>query len=188
MKNLWSTTDGTESSSGSSGKDALGKDGRGGQGFRDPLTGFSKSPQDESVLGMSPQMMAKADARGMDSIENRRTREDARRQLADIYFAFDRWGLSDEGRKNLSESARFLKDHPKAKLLIEGHCDERGSGEYNLALGEKRAKEAKQYLADLGIHNPVAVTSFGKERPACTEQDESCYSRNRRAHLLVESE
>ena len=108
--------------------------------------------------------------------------------LLDIYFAFDRWGLSDEGKKNLSESAVFLRKHPTAKLVIEGHCDDRGSREYNLALGEKRAKETRTYLSDLGIRNPVTVTSYGKERPSCDKQDESCYSKNRRAHLLMETE
>ena len=177
-KNVTSTSDGTELSS-SDGRNSP----RGG-----PLSGFSKKPGDESVAGTAPFMLSKADQSGKDSREARKTREDSRKQLVDIYFAYDRWGLSDEGKKNLSESAGFLKGHPKAKLLIEGHCDERGSAEYNLALGEKRAKEARQYLSDLGIQNPVAVTSYGKERPSCKEQDESCYSKNRRAHLLIEAD
>ena len=74
----------------------------------------------------------------------------------------------------------------KVKLLIEGHCDERGSREYNLVLGEKRAKETERFLLGLGIQNHVAVTSYGKERPVCTEHDESCYWKNRRAHLVLE--
>ena len=160
----------------------------GAPGTGGPLTGFGKKPADESIAGTAPLMLSKADQLAMDSREARKTREDSRKQLLDIYFAFDRWGLSDEGKKNLSESAGFLKEHPKAKLFIEGHCDERGSAEYNLALGEKRAKEARQYLSDLGIHNAVAVTSYGKERPACKEHDESCYSKNRRAHLLIEAD
>lgn len=183
-KNVRSTSEGTEELSSSDGKSQDGtRAPRGG-----PLTGFSKKPADESIAGTAPQMLSKADQLGTESREARKRREDSRKQLLDIYFAFDRWALSDEGKKNLSESAGFLKEHPKAKLFIEGHCDERGSAEYNLALGEKRAKEARQYLSDLGIHNPVAVTSYGKERPACKEHDESCYSKNRRAHLLIEAE
>ena len=182
-KNVKSTSETDLSSSdgapGTGGGNAL----RGG-----PLTGFGKKPADESIAGTAPLMLSKADQLAMDSREARKTREDSRKQLLDIYFAFDRWGLSDEGKKNLSESAGFLKEHPKAKLFIEGHCDERGSAEYNLALGEKRAKEARQYLSDLGIHNAVAVTSYGKERPTCKEHDESCYSKNRRAHLLIEAD
>jgi peptidoglycan-associated lipoprotein len=115
-----------------------------------------------------------------------KARENRRQELADIYFAFDKWVLSSEGKKNLSESAAFLKQNPDAKLVIEGYCDERGSREYNLILGEKRAKETRKFLADLGIQNPVSVTSYGKERQVCTERDESCYWKNRRAHLLIE--
>ena len=163
-----------------------------GSGGSQPLTGFSKKPSEESVAGSTPPVMvSKADSQttgqGIESREARKAREDARRELADIYFAYDRWKLSDEGKKNLSQSAGFLKENPKVKVVIEGHCDERGSREYNLALGEKRAKEARQYLADLGISNPVVVTSYGKERPACSEHDETCYWKNRRAHLLIEA-
>ena len=117
---------------------------------------------------------------------SRKARENRRQELADIYFAFDKWVLSSEGKKNLSESAEFLKQNPDAKLVIEGYCDERGSREYNLVLGEKRAKETRKFLADLGISNPVSVTSYGKERQVCTERDESCYWKNRRAHLVIE--
>lgn len=129
-------------------------------------------------------MIAKAEPQ---DLEGRKAREENRRQLADIYFAFDKWVLSNEGKKNLAESAEFLKQNPGTKLFIEGYCDERGSREYNLVLGEKRAKETRRYLADLGIQNPVSVTSYGKERQVCTERDESCYWKNRRAHLTVET-
>ncbi len=103
----------------------------------------------------------------------------------DIYFAFDRWDLSEDGKMDLADIAEFLKEHPAAKLLIEGHCDERGSREYNLVLGEKRAQEVRRYLLNLGVTNPLNITSYGKERPVCTEPDETCYARNRRAHLVI---
>ena len=159
--------------------DAKAKAGTGGDG---PLQGLSKTPKDEAVKG-PPMMVAKADQAEIDA---RRAREAAQKQLADIYFAFDKWALTTEGKTNLTQSAEALKQIPKVKLLIEGHCDERGSREYNLVLGEKRAKETEQFLLGLGIQNPVVVTSFGKERPACTEHDESCYWKNRRAHLVLE--
>ncbi len=148
-----------------------------------PLKGFGKTPSEESVQA-PPTMVAKVDQAEIDA---RRAREAAKRELKDIYFAFDRWALSSEGKKNLAESADFLKQNPSTKLLIEGHCDERGSREYNLVLGEKRAKEVRRYLADLGIKNLVSINSFGKERPVCAEHDESCYWKNRRAHLAVET-
>lgn len=194
-KNVRSTSDATEAGqfSTKSGKSGGGTEqgtlGLGAPGTGSgPLTGFTKTPGEESIGSTAPLMLSKADQPGLESRQARKAREDARKELVDIYFAFDRWGLSEEGKKNLSESAGFLKAHPNAKLVIEGHCDERGSLEYNLALGEKRARETRQYLADLGIRNPVAVTSYGKERPSCKEHDESCYSKNRRAHLVVEGE
>jgi len=109
-----------------------------------------------------------------------------RRELLDVYFAFDKWALSPEGKKNLAQNVDALKQHPENKLLIEGHCDERGSREYNLVLGEKRAQETRRYLQSLGLKNSITVTSFGKERPVCSEPDESCYWKNRRAHLVVQ--
>jgi len=154
----------------------------GGAGGDGSLQGLSKSPKDEAVKG-PPMMVAKAD---QSEIDARKAREAAQKQLADIYFAFDKWALTTEGKKNLTQSADALKQVSNFKLLIEGHCDERGSREYNLVLGEKRAKETERFLLGLGIRNPVAVTSYGKERPVCTEREESCYWKNRRAHLILE--
>lgn len=166
-KNVGATTEG-----------GTGKAQTGSESGSAPLQGFSKSPSEEAVKPAPPPMVAKADTA--------QARETAKRQLVDIYFAFDKWALSSEGKKNLEQSAETLKTIPSVKLLIEGHCDDRGSREYNLVLGEKRAQETRQYLESLGVKNPVTVTSFGKERPVCTEHDESCYWKNRRAHLVVE--
>jgi len=163
----------------SSGGPGGGSAGAGGDG---PLQGIAKSPKDEAVKP-PPMVVAKADQAEIDA---RRAREAAQKQLADIYFAFDKWALTTEGKKNLTQSAEALKQVSNVKLLIEGHCDERGSREYNLVLGEKRAKETQRFLTGLGIRNQVVVTSYGKERPVCTEHDESCYWKNRRAHLVLE--
>ena len=149
-----------------------------------PLQGFSKSPGAESLGETPPMMITKAEP---EDIQRRRERDEKRREIADIYFAFDKWALSSEGKKNLADSAEFLKQNPDAKLVIEGYCDDRGSREYNLVLGEKLAKETRKYLADLGIRNPVSVTSYGKERQVCVERDEACYWRNRRAHLVLDA-
>jgi len=148
-----------------------------------PLQGFARTPREEVVKPSAPPMVAKADP---SEFEARRMRETAQRALGDVYFEFDRWGLSPEGKKNLDQNAEILKQNPQARILIEGHCDERGSIEYNLVLGEKRAQETRRHLLILGITNPVGVTSYGKERPVCTDPDESCYWKNRRAHLVLE--
>jgi peptidoglycan-associated lipoprotein len=150
-----------------------------------PLQGFNKGPEEERLGETPPMMITKAEPQ---DIERRKERDERRRELADIYFAFDKWALSIEGKKNLAESAEFLRQNPDVKLVIEGYCDERGSREYNLVLGEKRAKETRRFLADLGILNPVSVTSYGKERQVCAERDESCYWKNRRAHLVIDAE
>ncbi|MEK6549719.1 MAG: OmpA family protein [Nitrospirota bacterium] len=148
-----------------------------------PLRRFSKAPSEEVVKAPVPPLVAKADP---SEFEARRAREFTKRELGDVYFEFDRWGLSPEGKKNLDQNAEILKQNPAARVLIEGHCDERGSIEYNLVLGEKRAQETRRHLLTLGITNPVGVTSYGKERPVCTDPDESCYWKNRRAHLVLE--
>jgi len=161
---------------------------------RQPLTGFSKTPLEESVSGSMPLVGRKDAAREAESAAERRAREaglaqqNAGMQLFDIYFPFDRWGIIEEERKSLVASADYLKAHPKARLVVEGYCDERGTGEYNLVLGEKRAKEARQFLMDLGVKNKVSVKSYGKERGVCTERSEGCYRQNRRAHLMVPEE
>ena len=147
-----------------------------------PLTGFSKNPVDESVAG------GPSSALKQDEAAAGRKKAGKGVELSDIYFSFDRWALLEEERKSLAASADFLKGHPRAHLLIEGYCDERGSRDYNLVLGEKRAKETRQFLMDLGIHNAVSIKSYGKERPICAESVESCYWKNRRAHLMMRIE
>ena len=148
-----------------------------------PLQRFSRAPAEAVVKAPAPPLMAKADP---SEFQARRAREAAPRGLGDVYFEYDRWGLSPEGKKNLDQNAEILKQNPGARVLIEGHSDERGSVEYNLVLGEKRAQEVRRHLLMLGITNPVGVTSYGKERPVCTDPDESCYWKNRRAHLVLE--
>ncbi|TAL10457.1 MAG: peptidoglycan-associated lipoprotein [Nitrospirae bacterium] len=148
-----------------------------------PLQGFARTPREEVVRPPAPPLVAKADP---SEFEARRAREASQREFGDVYFEFDHWGLSPEGKKNLDQNAEILRQNPRARILIEGHCDDRGSIEYNLVLGEKRAQETRRYLLTLGITNAMGVTSYGKERPVCAEHDESCYWKNRRAHLVLE--
>jgi peptidoglycan-associated lipoprotein len=104
----------------------------------------------------------------------------------DIYFAYNGYTLSEEARKTLQQKAEFLKKYPKAKVTVEGHCDERGTSEYNLALGERRATTAYQYLAQLGISKSnLTMISFGKERPLASGHDEASWGKNRRAHFAL---
>jgi peptidoglycan-associated lipoprotein len=109
----------------------------------------------------------------------------AGRELTEVHFAFDKWQLSDEDKKTLTEHAAYLKENPTLTITVEGHADERGSAEYNRSLGEKRAEEVRRFLADAGTKNALTVASYGKDRPACTEQNETCFAKNRRVHLSV---
>jgi len=104
--------------------------------------------------------------------------------LQTIYFPFDAYTLSDEARDRLAEIGRFLKRFPSVRLGIEGYCDERGSAEYNMALGQRRADEVKNYLVQYGINaGRFTTTSWGEERPAVEGSSESAWSKNRRAEF-----
>jgi outer membrane protein OmpA-like peptidoglycan-associated protein len=107
--------------------------------------------------------------------------------LADILFAFDQYILSEKAKTDLAEVRAALKDNPSAKILILGYADERGSSEYNLTLGKRRATEVQQYLARLGLQNPMTTSSLGEDRPACTEHTEACYTVNRRVQVVLEN-
>ena len=106
--------------------------------------------------------------------------------IGDVYFDFDRYELKSDARERLAKNAEFMKANPQFTFAIEGHCDERGTNEYNLALGDRRASSAKNYLSSLGISSSgVRSISYGEERPQCTESAESCWWRNRRAHFVI---
>jgi len=103
-----------------------------------------------------------------------------------IYFDFDKAELRDDARATLSELAQWLKDNPSVRIRVDGNCDERGSNEYNLALGENRAASAKKYLVYLGISpDRLETMSYGEEKPVCTESNESCWSKNRRDDFTI---
>ena len=108
--------------------------------------------------------------------------------LKDIHFDFDKYDIRPGDAKVLDENAKWLKANPNHLILIEGHCDERGTNEYNLALGERRAKSTLNYLASQGVQaTRITLISYGEERLLCTEHNEDCWSKNRRAHFLVKA-
>lgn len=112
--------------------------------------------------------------------------EEKRGMFEDILFDFDRYDVKDQYRPVLQSVSAWITKNPKARLSIEGHCDDRGTNEYNLALGDRRAKAVKDFLMSLGVPSgSIETISYGEERPACTEQSEGCWSRNRRAHFVV---
>jgi peptidoglycan-associated lipoprotein len=108
--------------------------------------------------------------------------------LKDIHFDFDRSDIRPGDAQILDANAAWLKSNPNNLVLIEGHCDERGTPEYNLALGERRARAALSYLVSQGVQaGRITVISYGEERPQCTEKTEACWARNRRDRFLVKA-
>jgi peptidoglycan-associated lipoprotein len=110
--------------------------------------------------------------------------------VQDAYFDYDKTDIRSDARDVLSKDAAALKsiltDFPNASIVVEGHCDERGSAEYNLGLGDRRASAAKEFLQGLGVSaDRLKTISYGKERPQCTEQNESCWQKNRRVHFAA---
>jgi peptidoglycan-associated lipoprotein len=104
--------------------------------------------------------------------------------LQNVYFDFDKYDLTSEALQTLADNARVLKAYPDARIVIEGHCDERGTVEYNLALGDKRAKAAKDYLVSLGVDaSQISIISYGKEQPLDPSHTEEAWARNRRAEF-----
>lgn len=107
-------------------------------------------------------------------------------QVKDAYFDFDKADIRADARSALAETGGFLKSYPQVKVMIEGHCDERGSTEYNLALGDRRAQAVKDFLVSLGVASDrMQTVSYGKERPFCNEHTEECMQQNRRGHFVM---
>ena len=159
------------------------------------LSGFSQNPSEERLAQAQG---GYSSSRNPSDLNARRragliSKEEKAQEMAaleaglqDVFFGYDQWTLSNAGMEALNQDARYLKDHPGSLLKIEGHCDERGTSDYNMVLGDKRAKVARNYLVEAGVSSKqVTIVSFGKERPFCFDRDESCYQQNRRGHMLL---
>ena len=106
--------------------------------------------------------------------------------IGDVYFDFDKYDLKDAARAQLSKNASFLGERSEFRITIEGHCDERGTNDYNIALGDRRANSARDFLISAGIDGSrINTISYGEERPTCTQSDDSCWSNNRRAEFHI---
>ena len=122
------------------------------------------------------------------TMASEREQEDKTRfENEDIYFDFDSIQLTPQAQEILTKKGKWLRDNPSATVTIEGHCDNRGTNEYNLALGEGRAQSAKTFLMDLGVDvSKLRTISYGEERPLDPQQTESAWAKNRRAHFVIE--
>ena len=129
---------------------------------------------------VSPQAITESE------LENLKNKAQAEGALNPIYFDFDNYNLKPNSETTLNNTAAWLTKNPTVKITIEGNCDERGTIEYNVALGERRANSAKLYLIKLGVTaDRLSITSYGKEKPICTEKNESCWWKNRRDDFNV---
>ena len=143
--------------------------------------------QRPAVVAVTPK---EAPAQAVASVHTTKTLEDMLNQLLDAYFDYDQADLRSDAQsalnKDYSALRALLQEFPNTKFLVEGNCDERGSAEYNLALGERRARAAKEFLTQIGVPDERLMTiSYGQERPVCTDHNEECWQKNRRAHLTA---
>lgn len=150
----------------------------------------ASDPQRRTGTGAADRMASEpsTDSRqkGVDFEDSNEQSSIAQTGLQPVYFDFDQSSLRADARAALRSNAQWLKANPKTKVTIEGNCDERGTVEYNQALGQRRALVAKQYLQDLGVSpDRMKLISYGKENPVCHDSLESCWQQNRRAELVA---
>jgi peptidoglycan-associated lipoprotein len=169
----------------------------GGMACRKPAPAAPEQPKPAPMAAPAPAATAaqqpdNSQQRMADEAAEAKRRAEAAYQMAataalkDVHFDYDKADVQDGDKPVLTAIAAFMKQYPQANVFIDGNCDERGTVEYNLALGERRAHAAMAYLVGLGV--PAArltMTSYGKEKPVCTESVESCWFRNRRAHFSL---
>jgi peptidoglycan-associated lipoprotein len=164
-----------------------GSPGLGPGGSRGELSGFSQNPSEERLAHGDISSRSHGSTDVMQRAELTQEEKAAiEAGLQDVFFGYDQWTLTETGMQALNHDAAWLKDHPGAVMKVEGHCDERGTTDYNVVLGDKRAKSARTYLIEMGVSpKQVAIVSFGKERPFCSDHNETCYQQNRRGHVLL---
>jgi peptidoglycan-associated lipoprotein len=154
---------------------------------QEPQAEHVTAPATPSATANGPGSMSADAMRG--GGESGERAEMLRGGLRPIYFDYDRSAIRSDAGATMKANADWLKSHPDEKIRIEGNCDERGTKEYNVALGQRRATTAKKYLMDLGIaSNRISLLSYGKEKPVCTTSTEECWQKNRRDDFAIESQ
>jgi len=157
-----------------------------------PMAKSTPAPPPPAHATPAPQQAAAPQPAKYPSAAQRARIEELLARIEDAYFDYNQHTLRPDAIKALEADSKELRDiisqFPAYKLTIQGHCDERGSEEYNLALGDARAKAAKEYLVGVGISpDQLAVISYGKDKPICGDHDETCWQRNRRIHIVAEA-
>src|SRR5919106_4984144 len=150
-----------------------------------PSTASASPPADSKESKKQP--APAGDSKSSSSLDALQRGESPASPLKEVYFDFDRYDLRTDARETLKSNWEWLKANPAAQVQIEGHADERGTTEYNLSLGSKRAQSVRDYLVTLGTGaERVSTISYGEEIPACREQTEECWQKNRRARFAIQ--
>lgn len=143
-------------------------------------------PDPTTPTDLQKETITERDLAKVQPAELRPSAKELQTRIRDIYFDFDSYDLTDSAKETLKEVASLLLKNKGINLIIEGHCDERGTNEYNLTLGDRRANAAKEYLISLGVpKSRMETISYGEEKPICNEQTEECWMKNRRAHFVL---
>jgi len=152
---------------------------------RGSYDGGSSTPQEAPMIAQEPIQVAKVMPQDPEQVEI--TTEALEAALSDIYFDYDQFAIREDAGSLLKANAQLLSaKFAEANIVIEGHCDERGTQSYNMVLGERRAKAVKHFLQDLGVPaENLQVVSYGKDKPFCNEQTEACWQENRRGHFVI---
>lgn len=157
-----------------------------------PKTAVDTKPTPAPAVTAAPERVVTAPPRAPETtvtaspIDGSIAELNAKGYLRDALFDYDKADLRDDARSVLAANADWLKKFSTVQVLIEGHCDERGTAAYNLALGDRRANAARDYFASLGVDaSRIKTVSYGKERPICTDSNEACWQRNRRAAFVI---
>ena len=154
------------------------------------ITKQETAPPKESVQKMPeyrpPEKITERQLAKIETKEEQPQYKEEKGMFEDIHFDYDKYDIQPDAQSALQAVANWLLKNPSAKILIEGHCDERGTNEYNLALADRRAKAARDYLVALGTaSNRIEMVSYGEEKPLCTEHTEECWAKNRRDHFVI---
>ncbi|HMK44107.1 MAG TPA: peptidoglycan-associated lipoprotein Pal [Dissulfurispiraceae bacterium] len=144
---------------------------------------------DADKQGRRPETISERDMTSAREAETQQRLRELQQKVQDIYFDYDSYDISDDAKPVLKGLADMLARTKGIKVVLEGHCDERGTNEYNLALGERRANAAREFLVSLGTPSKrIETISYGEEKPACTESTEACWAKNRRVHIVLVEE
>jgi len=151
-----------------------------------PMETAQKAAAVETEKKVEPAAPAKEESKKVETVAVKEVEAKSASSFENIHFDFDKYNIRDDAKPALKSTADWLVKNKSSKMLIEGHCDERGTSEYNLALGERRAKSTRDYLVSSGVtKDRLDMVSYGKEKPLCSEHNEDCWQKNRRAQFTI---